>query len=221
MIDLLNIEVLPQTITNNDIVFFGCSFTDNNCKFVNDYEMYTSIMAKHYNKNLINLAKGGHGNYRSFDLFGQLKFTDEETIVVLQLTELSRIRWYNNQIVDQMLSNDPNRSLLTVYNDKFLIYDLIRQLRILVNFCRAQKLKLVIWSIARFWDSELDDCIEKYLSKFPEYIFMNNRLNEPDSYRVDNGTDGINQQLGAGHPGPNSNKLIAKKLIDHLTKIYK
>jgi hypothetical protein len=217
--DPLDIENIQPTITKDDIVFFGCSFTDNKCNFVESEKMYTSIMAKYYDKKLVNLSRGGHGNYRSFDIFGQLNFVDEGTMIVLQLTELSRIRWYNTKVVDYHLSQSPDKSLVTVYNDQFLIYDLIRQLRIIVSLCRSRKLKLIIWSIARFWDSNLDNSIETYLGKFLEYVFMDNRLNTPTSYRVDTGRDGTSK-LGTGHPGPKSNQLIAEKLILHFNNLY-
>jgi len=219
--DPLDIEVDSTHITENDIVFLGCSYTTG--EGVNSDVRYSTIIANYFNKNEINLAKGGCGNYRSFDLFGQLEI-DNNAVVVLQLTELSRIRWYADTIYERQLSNPTNdahhKTLVTVYNDKFLIHDLIRQLRVIVNYCRAKNLKLVVWSIARFNDQELDTIIETYLSKFPEYIFMDNRLDTVDSYRVDNGTDGRNKPVGVGHPGPESHKLLAEKLIKHLNTLY-
>ncbi|CAB4128666.1 hypothetical protein UFOVP112_52 [uncultured Caudovirales phage] len=220
-LDPLGIEVAHPHITESDIVFLGCSYTSGEGVFRNS--RYSSIVAEQLDKQEINLAKGGCGNYRSFDVFGQLNI-DNNATVILQLTELSRIRWYTDSIYERQLSNPANddyhRSLLTVYHDKFLIHDLIRQLRIIVNYCRAKDLKLVIWSIARFNNQELDTAIETYLSKFPEYVFLDNRLNTPDSYRVDNGTDGRNRPLGTGHPGPESHKLIAEKLVKHFNKLY-
>ncbi len=184
--------------------------------------MYPNIMARHYNKNPINLALGGSGNYRTFDLFGQLDFSDANTAVVMQLAQPSRIRWYHPDkkcIHDQMLSQHPDRTLLTVYHDHFLLYDLIRQLRVVVNCCRASKTKLIIWSLVRFKDSELDSAVETYLSQFPEYVFV-----DPRVYRVDNGTDGpadvVDPDSPVGHPGPRSHSKLAQILIEHLDKLY-
>lgn len=218
MIDPLNIEDLNlPNVTINDILYLGCSYTKG--VGVESAQRYSYTMSKLLEKNEVNLSESGKGNYRSFDLFGQLNII-EGTVVVLQLTELSRIRWHNNDSInDIMLSNEPSRSLLFTYHDKFCIYDTIRQLRIIVNYCRAKKLKLIIWSIARFNNEFLDNTFEYYLRKFPEYIYLDNSLEGENSYRVDNGTDG-NEELGTGHPGPKSHVIIAEKLIVHLKKLY-
>ena len=215
--DPLNIERFTRDISEVDIVFLGCSYTSG-VGLIDLNSRYSTVISNHYNKNEVNLASGGDGNYRSFDIFGQLNLVSG-TKVILQLTELSRLRWYTNRIVDQRLSTDATLELITVYNDKFLIYDLIRQLRIIVQYCRARGLQLVIWSIARFNDPDLDRALEVYLEKFPEYIHLDNRLNTATTYRIDNGTDGT-EELGTGHPGPKSNQLIAKKLIAHFDKLY-
>ena len=218
MIDPLNIEQLDlPAVSTNDILYLGCSYTQG--VGVELTQRYSHIISKLLGKNEVNLSAGGKGNYRSFDLFGQLDIT-EGTIVVLQLTELSRIRWYDdNSINDIMLSNQPTRQLVYTYNDKFCIYDTIRQLRIVVNYCRVKKLKLIIWSVARFNNEFLDNTFEYYLSKFPEYIYLDNSLDGVNSYRVDNGSDG-NETLGTGHPGLRSHNIIAEKLIVHLEKLY-
>jgi hypothetical protein len=226
--DPLDIESIDITVNESNVIFFGCSFTDG--VGLEKNQRYSTLIANYFNKNEINLAKSGHGNYRTFDLFSQCNFSSENTIVVLQLTELSRIRWYREQVIDIMLSNNAVfqqldkktinfRHIQETYNDKFCIYDLIRQLRILISFCRAKKLKLVIWSIARFHNEQLNTTIEEYLNKFPEYIYMNSELGAHDSYRVDNSSDGT-EELGTGHPGPKSNKIIAQKLIAHIEKLY-
>jgi hypothetical protein len=81
------------------------------------------------------------------------------------------------------------------------------------------KVNLIIWSIARVFDFETNRLIEDCLTQFKEYVYLNNALDSADSYRVDNGTDGT-AQLGTGHPGPESHKLIAEKLLVHYKKLY-
>lgn len=217
MNDPLNIEQIDlPSVTSNDILFLGCSYTS--AVGVENNQRYSYLMSKSMQKNEINLSSAGKGNYRSFDLFGQLNIFQNAT-VVLQLTELARIRWYNDSINDIMLSNDPIRPLLFSYHDKFCIYDTIRQLRILVNYCRVKKIKLIMWSIARFNNEFLDNTFEHYLSRFPEYVYLDNSLDGTDSYRVDNGTDG-NLTLGTGHPGPKSHERIADFLLKHYKKLY-
>lgn len=215
-LDPLGIEIAPRDITHNDILFLGCSYTVGH-GLPDSATKYSSIFSRYYNKQEINLASSGTGNYRSFDMFGQLNVASGAT-VILQITELSRIRWYSECVKDVMLSREPNKELVTVYNDKFLIYDIIRQLRVIINFCRVNNIKLIVWSIARF-GNYLDEVLETYLNKFPEYVFLDNRLDSAVSYRVDNASDGTDE-LGTGHPGPGSNQLIAEKLIDHFNKLY-
>lgn len=212
-VDPLNIQIPNINVTDNDIVFLGCSFTAGT-GLVDVKTRYSTLLANYYNKNEINLAIGGGGNYRSFDQFGQLNFINTKSILVLQLTELSRIRWYDSKIVDRMLSITPGKELLYTYNDRFLIYDLIRQLRIIVKYCREKEIKLIIWSIAKLSDEILNQHLESYLQQFPEYLYINDELDHPDTYRVDDAPDKNR------HPGPESNKLIAKKLTRHFDTLY-
>lgn len=212
-LDPLNITSTKVSVTSNDILFLGCSFTEGVGVATN--ERYSTLLSKALGKNEINLALGGHGNYRSFDLFGQVDI-EKNTAVVLQLSGLQRLRHYDKGIIDMMF---PTKELLGYCNDEFLIYDLIRQLRHIINYCRAKDLELMIWSIARFNNERLDNIIEVYLKQFKEYIYLNNDLDHPDTYRVDNGSDGT-AELGTGHPGPMSNKLIFEKLYNHYKSLY-
>jgi hypothetical protein len=218
MIDALKITADTVLVTDSDIAFFGCSYTYGTA-LPSTAKRYSTIISQHYGKKEINLAKGGTGNYRTFDLFGQIEFSAGSMLVV-QIAELSRVRWYNDRIIDQQLSVNPDKILMHVYNDKFLIYDLIRQLRIIVNYCRSKQIKFVIWSNASLGNTNLDDILEQYLGEFPEYLYVNKRINQEDSYRIDNAIDGRDQPLGAGHPGPESHKIIASRLINHFTQLY-
>ena len=220
MTDPLRIEAqgLP-TITKNHMAFFGCSYTKG-IGLTDTSQHYATHMATSLGKTSLNFAGGGLNNYVIFDLFSQCDFVDCDIPVVVQLTQLSRVQVYDTKLKSILMSNQPTPGLLEVYNDKFLIYDMIRQLRMLVKYARLCKIKLVIWSIARTNNSELDNIIETYLTKYPEYIFMDNRLGSNGCYRVDNGTDG-SLVLGDGHPGPKSNVIIAEQLLTHYNKLYK
>lgn len=125
--DPLGIEVALRDVTSNDILFLGCSYTVGH-GLLDTTKKYSSLFSSHYNKQEINLAKSGTGNY-------------------------------------------------------------------------------------------LDDVLETYLNKFPEYVFLDGRLGTESSYRVDNAADGT-AELGTGHPGPGSNQIIAEKLINHFNKLY-
>ena len=219
MTDPLNIEArgLP-TITKDHMAFFGCSYT-RGIGLTNISQHYATHMANALGKTSVNFSERMLNNYAIFDLFSQCDFVDNDIPVVVQLTQLSRVQVYDIKLRGVQMSSNPTPSLLEVYNDKFLIYDMVRQLRMLVKYARLKKMKLVIWSIARTFDPILDDIIETYLSKYPEYIFMDNRLGVEGSYRVDNGTDG-SSVLGDGHPGPESNIIITEQLLAHYRKLY-
>lgn len=205
----------------NEIFFYGCSFTDTSdeYRFVDSDKMYPALLANHFNKQEKNFAKGGHGNYRSFDILSETEL-ENDSVVIFQLTELSRIRWYDKSLRDIILSQSDDRCLSYVYNDRFLIHEVIRNLNLLVKLCRAKNIKLIIWSIARFGDEDLDNFFENQLSIYPEYVFLDNSLDGPDTYRVDNGRDGEGLPVGEGHPGPMSHQLIAKKLIAKYNQLY-
>ncbi len=219
MTDPLRIEYLNlPNITKQHMVFFGCSYT-RGTGLLNVDQHYATHLSNSLGKIPLNFAEQGLNNYSIFDLFSQCNFIDSGTPVVVQLTQLSRVQIYKNGLKSIMMSNNPTHCLLEIYNDKFLIYELVRHIRLLVNYARLKKLNLVIWSIARTNNKDLDDIIETYLSKYPEYVFMDNRLEVEGSYRVDNGTDG-STILGDGHPGPKSNEIIAWQLLQHYKKLY-
>lgn len=206
-------------MASNKIYFFGCSYTDTSNGFVDPDKMYTGLITKELNKTEINFAIRGTGNYRSFDILSETEL-ENDSIVIFQITELSRIRWYDKSLMDIMLTQSDDRCLSYVYNDRFLIHEVIRNLNLLVKLCRAKNIKLIIWSIARFFDEESDTFFEKKLSIYPEYVFIDNRLDTPDTYRVDNGRDGEGLPVGEGHPGPLSHQIIANKLLAKYSQLY-
>jgi len=208
-------------LSADSMAFLGCSYTKGvGLRFSS--ECYTSIMSADLNKKEIVCCKGGSSNYNSFDDFSKLEFSQPHVPMVLQITELSRIKHYDaqkNLIRDRLLSNEPSRTLLEIYTDKFLIYELERHLNLSVKYARSMKVNLIIWSIARVYNFETNQLIQDCLTQFKEYVYLSNDLDSPDSYRVDNGTDGTSQ-LGTGHPGPESHRLIAEKLLAHYKKLY-
>lgn len=207
---------LPQ-IKKDDVVFLGCSYTSG-VGLLDQTTNWTSIFSNTIKKNQVNFAIGGLNNYSSFDLFSQLEFESDQNIVVLELTELARIQWYDQRLHNVMLQWEKSRLLVPVYNDHFLIFELLKTLRYFVMVCRLKNLRPVIWSIAR--PGNLTEALEHYLAQYPEYVYLDNGLDSPDSYRVDNGFDGAGHPVGVGHPGVESHKLIAQKLLAHFNQLY-
>jgi hypothetical protein len=109
---------------------------------------------------------------------------------------------------------------MSVYTDEFLIYELDRYLKLITKYAKSAGVNLIIWDVANVFDITIDRKIRDCFTQFKEYVYLTSDLNRPDSYRVDNGIDGQGKRLGAGHPGPESHKLIASKLIDHYKALY-
>lgn len=209
-------------IFDNEIVFYGCSFTDRNSGFVDPDKMYPALMAKYFNQTERNFAKNGCGNYRSFDLIADTNFKND-SIVIIQLTELSRIRHYDKELSDVMLSGSDNKCLVRVYNDDFLMHELTRHLNFITKLCREKNIKLIIWSIASFFNHKYDQMLSQLLSVYPEYVHLDARTSEmakDTTYRIDNGYDGESKPVGEGHPGPKSHQRIAEKLITKYNQLY-
>lgn len=204
-------------IKKDDIVFLGCSFTSG-YGLEDQKQNWSSIFSNAVVGNQVNFAFNGANNYNSFDVFSQLNFESDQNIVVLEITELARIQWYNQQLHNILIRQEHSRLLLPVYNDQFLIFELLKNLRYFMLVCRLKNLRPVIWSIAR--PGELTEIFENYLSQYPEYVYLNNQLDHPDTYRVDNATDGAGEPVGIGHPGVESHKLIAQKLLTHFNQLY-
>jgi hypothetical protein len=204
-------------IKKNDVVFLGCSYTSG-CGLSDQATNWTSIFSNAIEKNQVNFALNGLNNYSSFDLFSQLEFESDQNVVVLEITELARVQWYNQHLHDIMIQWDHSRVLLPVYNDHFLIFELIKNLRQFMLICKLKNLRSVVWSIAR--PGTLTETFEGYLAQYPEYVYMDNCLDSNSTYRVDNGSDGNGKPVGVGHPGVKSHQLIAQKLLAHYNQLY-
>ena len=209
--------ILPK----NSMIFLGCSYTSG-VGLINQTQCYTSIMCRQLNKEEVNLAYGGASNYSSVDTLSHLQLVPNASLI-LQITQLARIKYYDHDrcaIKDRVLSSQPDRTLMHVYTDEFLLYELDRHLNLITKYTKSVGVNLIIWDISNTFDSALNRKIKDCLTQFKEYVYLNSDLNKSDSYRVDNGTDGQEKILGTGHPGPESHKLIANKLVDHYKTLY-
>ena len=134
-------------LTHDDAIFLGCSFTEGAALPGDKSNRYAEIVAKAFNKNCINLSKGGGSNNRSLDVFSQLDFVENQ-IVVLQLTEPERLRYIKEDKKtpkDLMFANIANpRDFIKIYNKKFLLYELLVKLRMVITIGREKKLRFVL-----------------------------------------------------------------------------
>jgi hypothetical protein len=199
---------LPQ-LTKNDIIFLGCSFTAG-VGLSDTATHYASIVAKYFNKNKINLSKGGSSNYRSFDIFSQLDFCPGQ-IVVLQLTEIARLRYCmtDNTLKDILMSSHASANMLDVFHDGHLFYEQLVYLRLLIKIARAKKLKMVFWLLDYKHPDRYSQEDQMYFYEFPEFI----PAYYIENYIVDSAEDNR-------HPGIESNRLIAHAVIQHIERTY-
>lgn len=210
-----------MSFSEDSMIFLGCSYTFG-LGLESQSECYSTIMSKHLNKKEFNFAYSGASNYSSFEKFSQLQFVENSSLI-LQITQLGRIKYYDYEeqcIKDRVFSNQPDRCLMSVYSDDFLLYELNRYLNLVTKYTRSNKIKLVIWDIAYTFDGKLNQMLASCFSQFKEYVRLDSSLNVPNTCRVDNGTDGLGQKVGVGHPGPQSHQLIAEKLINHYKQLY-
>lgn len=195
-------------------IFLGCSFTAG-VGLSDPDTHYSTIVSKHFNKKLLNLGVGGGSNNLIFDQFTQLNFHPGQ-IVVVQLTTLDRIHYCNDnkKLLPLLLSSSTieknlHQSLLEVYHKDFLFYELLCKIRAIVMIARAQKLKLVFWLIDYKHNKKYSKLDQLYFYDMPEFV--------PASWMADFIVDKAEDNA---HPGIESNKHIAKTLINYIETIY-
>tara|TARA_R110000803_G_scaffold54879_1_gene111750 strand:- start:50 stop:988 length:939 start_codon:yes stop_codon:yes gene_type:complete len=198
------------TPTKKDIVFLGCSWTDNT--WVKEDDKFSSIVSNKLNLNCFDLARRGSSNHAMFERFLQTEFVEGQ-LVVWQLTSLSRLVYCcdNNRLTNIMLSTDKSKNidaLMRVYTTNQIFYETLMQVEAVVNIARAKKLKLVIFlkDYKQDW-YETNELM--YLSNFKEFT----HTKELEDCLVDFGSDNL-------HPGVETNKIYAQEILKHLEILY-
>jgi hypothetical protein len=207
---------LPK-LNPKDIVFLGGSTTAG-VALSDPNTWFSNLIAEHYQRPAVNLAKQFQtldtvgNNDKTFDIFLQLAFNPEQ-IVVVQLAPMDRIRWCNDdaELQDLQFTNTeiPNRRcVITVFNRKYLLYRLLGQIQAMIQLARLQKIKLVFWIDNYKLDKEFEQ--EQLLFyEFPEVVSKTQLAD----YYVDHAEDGE-------HAGIESNQFLAKKIIQHIERLY-
>lgn len=204
---------LPK-LTEDDIVFLGSSTTAG-CGLPDVSTWYSTIIAKHFAKNPVNLADpntGAGNNDRTFEIYTQLDFQKNQ-IVVVQIAPIERVRWCdedarlkNLALRNTNISN--HRAMLHVFNRKYLLYRLLNHVRAMIKLARAQNLRLVLWLDNYKLDQEfLKEQMCFY--EFPELISKN----VLQDYSFDVAEDKL-------HPGVKSNIFLAERIITHIERLY-
>lgn len=206
----LNLPVL----TPDNIVFLGSSTTAG-VGLSNADTWYSNLIAKHYKKTAINLARQSIGvgnNDRTFDIFTQLEFNPGQ-IVIIHIAPIDRIRWCDDdaKLIDLPLNTNQiynHRAIVSVFNRKYLIYRLLSNVRAMIRIARLQGLKLILW----FDNYKIDTEFDQEQLCFYEYPELISKLQLAD-YIIDHAEDNI-------HPGIKSNQYLADQIIHHLERLY-
>ena len=195
-------------------IFIGCSFTAG-AGLSDPDTHYSTIVANYFNKKLLNLGQGGGSNNLIFDRFSQLACCPGQ-IVVVQFTTLDRLHYCSNNkrlfpllLSSSTIKKNLHQSLFEVYHKDFLFYELLCKIRAIVMVARAQKLKLVFWLIDYKHNEKYSKLDQLYFYDMPEFV----PASWMENFIVDVAEDKV-------HPGIESNKYIAKTLINYIETIY-
>ena len=201
-------------VNQNQIVFLGCSFTAGT-GLSDKNTHYSSIVAKYFNRDLLNLAQGGGSNSLIFDRFSRLQLNQGQ-LVVIQLTGLYRLHYCttSKQLSQVVLSTTPieknlHRSMLEVYHTDFLFYELLCKIRVIIKIAQAQKLKLVFWLVDYKDEDTYSKLQQTYFYDMLEFM----PASWIENYYIDTAEDDL-------HPGIKSNCNIANALIKYIETIY-
>jgi hypothetical protein len=206
----------PQNITvdPDHAIFIGCSFTAG-VGLSDPDTHYSTAVANHFNKKLLNLSQGGGSNNLIFDRFTQLDCYPGQ-LVVLQFTGLERLHYCDTDkklspvlLSTSQVEKNLHRAMLEVYHKDFLFYELLCKIRAIVTIARAQKLKLVFWLIDYKHNKVYSKLDQLYFYDMPEFV--------PASWMADFIVDAAEDKV---HPGIESNKNIANTLIKYIETIY-
>jgi hypothetical protein len=200
-------------VKENHAVFLGCSITAG-VGLPDVDSRYSTQVAKHFNKELLNLGTGAGSNSLIFDRFTQLDFFPGQ-IVVVQLTMLDRLHYckQNRQLGKIMFANaadvDLNKKMVEVYHKDFLFYELLSKIRAMVTVARAKKLKMVFWLINYKNELVYSKLDQTYFYDMPEFV----PASWMENFIMDKAADNL-------HPGIQSNKFIANTLIKYIETVY-
>jgi len=199
-------------VTEDDAVFFGCSFTAG-VGLSNPHTRWANKVAHVLGKNCKNLGIAGGSNWAAFNLISSMEFVPGQ-VVVWQITLPQRIQYCdkNKKIKDYRLTESHiknHSSMLDVFTPEFMQYDLLTKIKFFVKLSRSLNLKMVFW-LVDYKDLDLFPLdYQMYFYQYPEFI----PSNKIQDYMVDVAEDNH-------HPGIKSNMIISDVVISHLNEVY-
>ena len=198
-------------------IFLGCSHTSG-WGLADKKDSYKYPVAEFFKTTPVDLSAPGKGNFRSFTQFNQIDFYENQP-VVLQLTDIGRLRYFPNSnpevdLSECQLFSIKNRSYIDVYNDKQLLFMMLERLNSVVKIARLAKIRFVFFNLGSNPDNDhskennlLRKTTEYYLRDYPEYI--------PDVL-----SQNIDLAIDNSHFGPKSQLIWSKLIIEKIEKLY-
>jgi len=192
----------PNPADKNLLAFFGCSITFG--IGVPDEELYSNLVAGHFNKQCLNLGIPGSNIHRTALVFSAATQVWDIETAVINLPPFTRLHYvdiynhihsillgYKIELPDlEAVRND----ILKDFSDQYLLAQAIDAVQWMIDVAKARKINLVLAS----WDPDTTELIN---------AAFNTNLLKFDI--VDHGRD--------QHPGEISHRQFADKVIKTLT----
>jgi hypothetical protein len=211
-LDPYNWKLRLPTLTDDDAVFLGCSFTQG-IGLSDQRTHWATQVADHFGKKCINLGTGGASNAHAFEILSSLNLQPGQ-IIVWQITALERIKYcFEDRKLQHIMFANTNsniiKELLTVYHHDYLLFELLTKIRFFIKLTQALKLRSAFWLMDYKNKDMYSPEDQLYFYEYPQYIPAYKMQN----YIVDYGDDNM-------HPGIDSNKNISQVVIKHLEQLY-
>lgn len=204
--------------TVDEILFYGCSHTRGGwwTAIENNYPYQVGLQMNKKSSVRSRFPAGSDilGNYHNFNLFTNTDFCANQ-IVVFQLTDLTRIRYYDEHAKifrTKKLDTLPLDQVLKL-TDYQLFAAVFEHLQLMIKYARSKQLRFVFFNLGGSTEAEcknnpLHYLIEYYFSKFPEFI--PGMLDLVTDLAKDN-----------RHFGRESNKRFADQIVQKIKLLYK
>ncbi len=217
-LDPYNLQQTTVDTSSDEILFYGCSHTQGGhwISIENNYPHQVCVQMEKIPRVLSKIPHGSYisGNYHNFNLFTNTNFCAKQ-IVVFQITDLTRIRLYDENAKifrTDKLENLPRDQVLNL-TDYQLFSTIFEHLQLMIKYARSKQLQFVFFNLSgqSGYDRQnnpLYNLIEYYFSKFPEFI---PGMLELTTDRAEDNT----------HFGIESNRRFANQIVQKIKLLYK
>jgi hypothetical protein len=194
--------VYPNPEDKKLLGFFGCSITFG--QGLPDEEMYSNVVARHFNKQSLNLGIPGSNIHRTALVFSAATHVWDIETAVINLPPYTRMHYVDryNHLHSILLAYETEtseietvrHSILKDFSDQYLLAQAIDSIKWIIDIARSKKINLILSS----WD--------------PDTIQLVNAAFDTRILKFDI-VDGARDS----HPGEKSHRLFANTIINNLT----